>query len=201
VGDEELGSGARTLTITKEGAGTLYFSAYLRYFTLEENIKGDGNEIAVSRTYYRLHPKTVTRKEGGREFPQLTYDREPLPYQAEVASGDLLEVELRIQAANNYEYLVFEDMKPAGCEPVEVRSGYRWGDGLCSNTELRDEKVVFFADALPQGEHLLRYKLWAEIPGRLHVLPTRAYAMYAPKVRATSDEMRLTISERKASAP
>ena len=201
VGDEELGSGARTLTITKEGPGTLYFSAYLRYFTLEEDIKGDGNEIAVSRTYYRLHPKTVTRKEEGREFPQLTYDREALPYQAEVAGGDLLEVELRIQAANNYEYLVFEDRKPAGCEPVEVRSGYRWGDGLCSNTELRDEKVVFFADALRQGEHLLRYKLWAEIPGRLHVLPTRAYAMYAPKVRATSDEMRLTISERKASAP
>lgn len=195
IGDEELGSGRRTLTISKRGPGTLYFSAYLRYFTLEEDIKGAGHGVTVTRTYYRLHPRVVIRERDGREFKELTYDREPLPYLAQVRSGDLLEVALAVDADNHYEYVVFEDPKPAGCEPLEVRSGRRWAEGLCSNMELRDEKVVFFADSLSQGRHLIRYKLWAQIPGRLHVLPTRTYAMYAPRVRAISDEMRLTISD------
>ena len=30
---------------------------------------------------------------------------------------------LTIEAKNNYEYLLFEDLKPAGLEAVEVRSG------------------------------------------------------------------------------
>ncbi len=39
-------------------------------------------------------------------------------------SGDLVEIELTIDSKNDYEYLMFEDMKAAGFEPVEVRSGY-----------------------------------------------------------------------------
>ena len=86
-------------------------------------------------------------------------------------------------------------MKPAGCEPVELRSGGRWAGGLCANLELRDEKVVFFIGLLEQGEHILRYKLRAETPGLFHALPTKGFAMYAPEVKAISDEMRLRIKE------
>ena len=32
-------------------------------------------------------------------------------------------------------------------------------------------------------------------PGNFHALPTTGYAMYAPEVRAISDEMRLAIVE------
>ena len=47
---------------------------------------------------------------------------------------------------NVYDYLAFEDMKPAGCEPMELRSGGRWAGGLCPHLELRDEKVVFLQE-------------------------------------------------------
>jgi hypothetical protein len=110
-------------------------------------------------------------------------------------SGDLVEVELTIDAANDYEYLVFEDMKAAGLEPVDIRSGGAWGDGLSSNVELRDEKVAFFVDRLPQGTRVLRYRMRAEIPGRFHALPTNGYAMYAPEVRAISDEHRINLHD------
>ncbi len=87
-------------------------------------------------------------------------------------------------------------MKPAGCEPMELRSGGRWAGGLCPHLELRDEQVVFFIGLLEQGTHVLRYKLRAETPGRFHALPTTGFAMYAPEVRAISDEMRLEIMDR-----
>lgn len=107
-------------------------------------------------------------------------------------SGDLVEVELRLISKNDYGYLVFEDLKVAGLEPVEVRSGSHFG-GLCSNMELCDEKVAFFITYLTQGEHLIQYRMRAEIPGTFHALPTHGWAMYAPELRANSDENMLKI--------
>ena len=89
---------------------------------------------------------------------------------------------------NDYTYLCFEDMKPAGCEATEVTSGGKGQEGFYSYRELRDEKVVFFVNSLSQGEHLLRYRLRAEIPGIFHALPTVLYGMYAPKLRANAEE-------------
>ena len=77
------------------------------------------------------------------------------------AVGDIIEVELRISSVANYQYVAFEDPKPAGCEPTQVRSGGKGQEGFYSYMELRDEKVVFFTPSLQQGEHLLRDGLHA----------------------------------------
>lgn len=206
--------GPHEVTVSKAGPGALYYSCYLSYFTKEDEIKGAGNEIFVKREYFRLVPKTETVRlpdagaastppaerldpldKTGRTELRAGWTRVPLKMGDTVASGDQVEVVLRITSKNVYDYLVFEDMKPAGCEPVELRSGGRWAGGLCANLELRDEKVVFFISLLEQGEHVLRYKLRAETPGTFHALPTAGYAMYAPEVRAISDEMHLKIRE------
>src|SRR5206468_7975861 len=93
------------------------------------------------------------------------------------------------------EYLAFEDMKPAGCEPVELRSGGKMGLGVYSNMELRDQKVAFFISRMPQGTRALTYRLRAEIPGKFHILPTNGYAMYAPDIRCLCRERQLTIKD------
>ncbi|MBL7223633.1 MAG: hypothetical protein ISS72_07260 [Candidatus Brocadiae bacterium] len=51
----------------------------------------------------------------------------------------------------------------------------------------------FFVSALGQGEHLLRYRLRAEIPGVFHALPTVLYGMYVPELRANSEECLIKI--------
>ena len=61
--------------------------------------------------------------------------------------------------------------------------------------ELRDERVAFFATYLNQGEHTIRYRLRAEIPGRFSALPAVASAMYAPELKGNSDEIKLVIEE------
>jgi hypothetical protein len=195
VGDEVLGDGPQALTITVKGEGTLYYSAYLKYFSLEEDIKGAGNEIIAERRYFKLTPRLVDKKENGRTWQELTYDRKELASGARLESGDLIEVELVIESKNDYEYLVFEDMKPAGCEPVEVRSGEADSSGVYSYMELHDEKVAFFITDMPQGTRAVRYRMRAEIPGQFHALPTNGYAMYAPDVRCLSDEWRATIRD------
>ncbi|MFN3649655.1 MAG: alpha-2-macroglobulin family protein [Armatimonadota bacterium] len=190
----ELGSGPCEVTVSRTGAGTLYYTAALQYFSFEEDIQPAGNEISVRRRYFRL-----TRTPSGVEKGEKTadgYHRVLLAPGAPLDSGDLLEVELVLESKNRFTHLVFEDMKPAGCEPVELRSGARYGEGLCSNVELRDDRVAFFITELPQGTRMLTYRLRAEAPGSFHALPLSGYAMYAPLVRCISDEGRITIAER-----
>jgi uncharacterized protein YfaS (alpha-2-macroglobulin family) len=120
------------------------------------------------------------------------YERSPLANLTELESGDLVEVELTVESKNDYEYIMLEDMKAAGFEPVEVRSGYN-GNELGAYMELRDERVTLFVRRLARGTHSVSYRLRAEIPGKFSALPTKAQAMYAPELKANSAEMKLQI--------
>ena len=103
-------------------------------------------------------------------------------------------MELEIDSKNDYEYLMFEDMKASGFEAVEVRSGYN-GNDMGAFVEFRDERVAFFVRQLMRGKHSISYRLRAEIPGKFSALPTRASAMYAPELKANSDEMKVGITD------
>ncbi|HEX8138116.1 MAG TPA: MG2 domain-containing protein [Pyrinomonadaceae bacterium] len=109
--------GANDILIRRKGGTSpLYFAAQARFFSLEEPIKAAGNEIFVRREYFKLVGRPTLLK-------GYVYDRVPLRNGEEVASGERIEVVVTIEAKNNYEYLLFEDLKPAGLEAVAVRSG------------------------------------------------------------------------------
>jgi uncharacterized protein YfaS (alpha-2-macroglobulin family) len=116
---------------------------------------------------------------------------------SQVVSGDLLEIELEIASKNDYEYILFEDWKAAGLEPVAVQSGYT-ANGLGAYMELRDDRVVFFLRQLARGNHSIAYRMRAEIPGIFSALPTQASAMYAPELRGNADEIKLKIADQPA---
>lgn len=98
------------------GTSPLYFAAEAKFFTREEPITPAGNEIFVRRDYYKLVGRPTLLK-------GYVYDREPLRDGESVKSGERVESVLTLEAKNNYEYLMFEDLKPAGLESVTVRSG------------------------------------------------------------------------------
>lgn len=189
--------GEQVLELRRRGTGPVYWNAYLTNFTLEDPITAAGLEIKVDRKVYKLVPedkKISAAGSSGQAVKQRVekYRREPLESGSILKSGDLVEVELEIESKNDYEYLVFEDMKAAGFEPVEVRSGYG-GNEMGAYMELRDERVAFFVRWLARGRHSVSYRMRAEIPGRFSALPTRASAMYAPELRANSDEWKASI--------
>ena len=75
-----------------------------------------------------------------------------------------------------------------------MRSGY--GDSpLGAYIEYRDEKVCFFLRRLPRGRHSFTYRLRAEIPGEFSALPAVAEAMYAPELKANSNEWKVEIQD------
>ncbi|MFO7957188.1 MAG: MG2 domain-containing protein [Candidatus Brocadiia bacterium] len=195
-----LEGGRHTLTLKKDGPGALYWSAWVRYFTREENIGASGLQLKLRRRYFRLEQIPYEVEVEGSEGQKLTeerlrYERVPLEDGDRLESGDLVQIELEVEADNDYTYLLFEDMKPAGCEPLRVRSGGKGQEGFYSYMELRDEKVAFFADSIGRGKHLLRYRMRAEVPGIFHALPAVVQGMYAPELRANSNEKIIPIRE------
>jgi len=195
---DALGSGKHMIEVRKTGTGTVYANAYLEVFSLEEKLRAAGLEVKVQRRYWKLDRALQDRAaadSGGAVISQQVTKllRTPLEPGDVLASGDRVEVELLIESKNDYEYLMFEDWKPAGLEAVQVRSGDN-PNGLGAYMQLRDEKVTLFVRHLPRGSHQLRYELRAEIPGIFHALPTRAEAMYAPELRANSESHVIEVS-------
>ncbi|HYC87777.1 MAG TPA: alpha-2-macroglobulin family protein [Thermoanaerobaculia bacterium] len=176
------------------GKAPLYFAAEARFVSLEEPVKAAGNELFVRRQYFRLAPRPTLLK-------GVQYDRVPLKDNESIASGERVEVVVTVETKNDYDYLMFEDLKPGGFEAVELQSGgitatSTTGRSAWGHQELRDRKVAMFIDHLSQGIWEMRYTLRAEVPGSFHALPLLGQAMYVPDVRANGEEVRVVVTER-----
>jgi len=206
---ELLKDGANEIRIArKSGKGALYFAANAQFFSREEGIKAAGNEIFVKREYYKLVGRPTLLK-------GYVYDKVKLTEGETVNSGDRIETVLTIEAKNNYEYLLFEDLKPAGFEAVQLQSGkplyahqVKERDIATSHQppitnhqsrfvyqELRDRKVALFMDRLPEGVWQIRYEMRAETPGQFHALPVLGHAMYVPEIRCNGEELKVIVQD------
>jgi len=190
---EQLGAGPHRLDVQLAGRGRAYVGAFLSYFTKEARITGAGYGVTVQRRFYRLEAGAAEAAAWHGTIQKRVWRETELSEGDAIRSGDRLRVRVTITSNNDYEYLVFEDWKPAGTEPVELKSGGLWENGAWWQREYRDTRVVSFLGNLPQGTQSLEYDLRAEIPGTFHVLPHAAHAMYAPRIKAISDSAILNV--------
>nr|MBA3469605.1 alpha-2-macroglobulin [Herpetosiphonaceae bacterium] len=195
------------LTIGRgEGAGRLYYSAYLRAFLPVETIKALDRGVIVERRY------TLASCLDGLACPPVST----------VKLGDVVRVDLSIVAPHDLYYLALEDPLPAGAELIDtglattslleqspsldrqrpglggaesITRDWYWGWwNWYSRSELRDEKVALFADYLPKGSYLYSYTMRATTTGQFHVIPTTAGETYFPEVYGRGDGQLLTIT-------
>ncbi len=190
------------LTIARgDGTGRLYYTAHLRVFLPVQDIKPVSRGITVNRRY------TLASCTDGPKCPDVR----------EVKLGDVIRVDLTIIAPNDLYYVVVEDPLPAGGEAIDTglattsllqqspqllrqsESGrwnyYWWWWHWYSRSELRDEKVVLFADYLAKGTYEYSYTFRATLPGDYQVIPTVAREFYFPEVFGRSDGRLLSIGQ------
>jgi uncharacterized protein YfaS (alpha-2-macroglobulin family) len=192
-----LADAANALTIARSaGPGRLYYTAHLEVYLPVEEIEPAERGIIVSRRY------TLADCADGLACPEVR----------EAKLGDVIRVDLTIIAPNDLYYVVVEDPLPAGGEAIDTglattsllamdptlsRQGdyWWWWWHWYSRSELRDEKVVLFADFLSKGTYEYSYTFRATLPGDYHVIPTVAKEMYFPEVFGRSDGRLLSIGE------
>lgn len=184
--DAAFQPGVNTVTLLRDGAPvTGYYAATFDVYNRDENVKGVGGDVKVSRTYTLLGKPAAPSE-------RMSASTE---YGMAVESGIRVRVDLEVKANKAVEFLLIEDLKAAGFEAVALKSGPELCEYRCAHVELRTDRVAFFLSQLPVGVTKLSYELRAEAPGRFHALPARVEAMYAPELRATSDEMRLEVRD------
>jgi alpha-2-macroglobulin len=185
-------AGSNQARVVKRGAGTLYASATLDYYTREEKTASQSsNALKLEREYLRL------RVDEGGGKPRWKVE----PLSGELRSGDLIVAKLRLQGARA-RYLMIEDPIPAGCEQLERVSGINldYGDGRWSdwynNREFRDQRTVIFTDYF-DGDATFQYAMRVQIPGEFKVAPARVELMYQPAVQANTANVKLSILDKK----
>ena len=123
------------------------------------------------------------------------YKRTELANLAELKSGDLVEVELEIDSKNDYEYLIFEDPKAAGFEPVAgPQRLQRQRPGRLHGAARREGLLLRAGAGARQAQRQLPA---AGGDPRASSAPCRraATAMYAPELKGNSDEIKLRVSD------
>ena len=97
------------------GEGDLYVTAEASFFTLQRPVVARGEDITVEREYFRLTGRPTL-------LHGVVFERTPLCDGQALVSGDRVEVVVTIEAKNDYRFLLFEVLKPAGLEVIDRRS-------------------------------------------------------------------------------
>jgi alpha-2-macroglobulin len=182
--DAAFKPGKNTIEVRKDGgAPTGYYAAIFDVFNQNDFIKGVGGDVVVTRKYTLL----------GK--PSTEPSAAPTEYGMPLESGARVRVDLEVKANKAVEFVMIEDLKPAGLEAVMQKSGPEVCNFQCAHAELRTDRVAMFLQQIPVGVTKLSYELRAEVPGKFSALPARAEAMYAPEIQSTSDEMRFEVRD------
>jgi uncharacterized protein YfaS (alpha-2-macroglobulin family) len=176
---------SRSLTLTRDGAGTLFYTARLRYAADRLFQDGLDNGVHIERTY-------APYAENGTRGATSTYK-----------AGDLVRVTLTLRLTKERRFVAVTDPLPAGFEPLESwlattaraltdrdadRGGREeswetwWQRGGFDHVERHDDRVQLFATRLAEGEHQFTYVARATTAGTFRTAPARAEEMYEPEI-------------------
>lgn len=177
--------------------------------THDLEVRGEGGPLhyGLRMTYTPAQP-APPREEGMAVVKSVrTLDGKPA---ADVKGGSLVVVTVEVALPQESHYIVVDDPLPAGLEAVDSsflteseeerrRMEEGGGDddgpfGLGFNhVELRDDRVLLFADWLPAGVHRHRYLARALSYGTFRMPGSKAEEMYAPEVFGRSPEREVRV--------
>ena len=84
-------------------------------------------------------------------------------------------------------------MRPAGTEPMDVLSTYKYQDGLFYYQVTKDVATNFFISNLNKGSYVFEYRLRVVQPGNFSTGISTVQCMYAPEFNAHSEGTRMVI--------
>jgi uncharacterized protein YfaS (alpha-2-macroglobulin family) len=182
------------VTISKEGAGRLYYRMGLRYAPVDLDVEASDRGFSVSRRYEGVDdPTDVTRDVEG------TWT---------IKAGARVRVRLEMVTPMRRYHVALVDPLPAGLEvmnpelavtgaipadPSAQPAYWWWSRAWYDHENLRDERVEAFASLLYDGVHSYTYVARATTPGDFVVPPAKAEEMYSPETFGRSGGDRVIV--------
>jgi uncharacterized protein YfaS (alpha-2-macroglobulin family) len=189
IEESGLQPGVNHVRIAASGAGRLYYSVRVEYYTNEVRFKKVGAvSLNILRDYFLLTPT----QENGR----IVYDTPSVT--GPVTVGDVIAVRLTV-TGSDWRYVMIEDPIPAGTEFIERDNAYElktrpaWWEYWFTRRELHDDRMAIFQTYSSQGQHEYFYLLKVVNPGLFQVGPARVAPMYQRDIMATTESRTLEV--------
>jgi len=179
--DEQVKPNMGKVEIKNAGATISYGALHWQYL---ENL----DKITSAETNIKLERKYFIQKQTDAGPVLTAVDDTHLP-----KTGDLLKVVVYLKADRDFEYVQLKDLRPAGTEPVDALSQYKYQDGLSYYQVTKDVATNFFISYLNKGNYVFEYQLRVAQPGNFSTGITSIQCMYAPEFNAHSQGGRMVI--------
>jgi hypothetical protein len=165
------------IVVAKKDRGVAFGGIHWQYLDDIANVPAAGREeLSIEK---QLFIKKFTK--AGPELVPAANDGATA-----VELGDELVVRLVVKNDRDYEFLELRDHRPSLTEPVDVLSGWRWGDGAGWYVAVRDASTQLFFERLPRGTHVFEYSLRAAHRGTASSGFATIQSRYAPEFSAHS---------------
>ena len=183
------------IEVVNPNKGVAWGAAYWQYFEDLNRIEGfEDTPLKIRRAFY-----IVRRNERGEQLVAAHVVRAGAtcedPEDVSVAVvGDRIRVRTEVRVDRPMDYVHLKDMHPAGLEPTNVLSGYRYQDATGYYQSTRDTATHFFFSSLVPGTFVLEYDLTANQRGDFSSGISTIQCMYAPEFSSHSEGVMLDIA-------
>jgi alpha-2-macroglobulin len=177
-------NGAQNLTLSKEGAGRLYYRVGMRYAPASLKLAAADYGFAVERAYEAVDDPSDVRRDADGTW--------------RIRAGAQVRVRISMVAPARRYHVALVDPLPAGLEPLNPalavsgsippdekakpqNYGWWWLRPWFEHQNMRDERVEAFSTLLWEGVYDYSYVARATTPGAFVVPPAKAEEMYHPE--------------------
>lgn len=198
------------ITFDKNGDGTLYYDAVLKYYLPAGKAPPREEGLMVTRDYYSLKDKS-------EELPLDTFK-----------VGEVYKGHITITVPQSMNYVMVQDMLPAGFEAVDLTLATtsralvnllegetdRGSDGDVhyddeyfvedygsdygfAHQEIRDDSILWSDEYIPAGVYHLRYPVRATTAGTYLAPGAETFEFYEPEIFGRSKAMIVTVEPEK----
>lgn len=201
----------KPLAALKPGIKAEAGTGYLKTTWVDEQVKPAFGHVQVSNSsktinwgamYWqytekldKITPSNTNVQLERKYFIQKQTDAGPILTAVDAAhqpkTGDVLKVVVYLTADRDFDYIQLKDMRPAGTEPMETLSTYKYQDGLYYYQVSKDVATNFFISALKKGNYVFEYTLRVVQPGNYATGVTSLQSMYAPEFNAHTEGRRI----------
>ncbi len=179
--DEQIKPELGKVQIKNNGKIVSWGALHWQYLENLDKITSSNTNIHLQRKYF-----IQTQTDAGAVLTAVDATHQP-------KTGDLLKVVVYLSADRDFEYVQLKDMRPAGTEPVDALSTYKYQDGLYYYQVTKDVATNFFISELNKGSYVFEYRLRVAQPGNFSTGITSIQCMYAPEFNAHSEGGRMVV--------
>ena len=177
---KDIDLGSDDIDISVQGRGNAYYYWKASGIPLVQKIEETDKGIKVRRKFLNKDGEQINKNN--------------------IAQGQVVIVEISVDADLNYQNVVISDMLPSGFEIENPRIETRDGSGLAKNKgfepdhiDMRDDRFLIFTDMPPKNKFTYKYVVRAVTKGDFILPAISAECMYDPSIKSVSGQGRVII--------